>query len=89
MIDLATSLASVPGIVALVNLAKQLGLRGPWLPLLAIVLGVALSLAAWAAADAAWWQAACQGVIFGLGAAGLWDLTSPTGDEPRRVSESR
>lgn len=73
---------SVPGILALVNLAKRLGLSGPWSALLAVALGTALALAGYLLADTGAWQAIQQGLILGLSAAGLYDLTTPTNSTP-------
>ena len=78
MIDLVTSIATVPAIVAIVNLAKRVGLPNNAALILAVVLGVALSVATWAWADYAWFTAASSGLILGLGAAGVYDLTPPT-----------
>lgn len=72
------TIVSVPGILALVNLGKRLGLSGPWSALAAVVLGVALALAAYLLADTGAWQAIQQGLILGLSAAGLYDLTGTT-----------
>lgn len=72
------TIVSVPGILALVNLAKHLGLTGPWSALLAVILGVALALTAYLLAGTGTWQAIQQGLILGLSAAGLYDLTGTT-----------
>ena len=75
MPDFITTLATVPAIVALTNLGKRLGLPSRAALLLAVLLGVGLSLAQWAWAGAGWYDAAANGLILGLGAAGLYDLT--------------
>ena len=77
MIDIGTAvtnLATLPAILALVNLGKRFGLSGPWSALAAVILGVALSMAeqAWGASPV--FAAARTGLILGLGAAGLYDL---------------
>ena len=72
------ALISVPGIIAIVNLLKSIGLSGRWSALVAVALGVGLSLAHWALADSGAWQAAESGIVLGLGAAGLWDVTKTT-----------
>ncbi|MDK9294559.1 hypothetical protein FAM19031_000597 [Propionibacterium freudenreichii] len=72
------ALISVPGILALVNLLKSIGLSGRWSALAAVLLGVGLSVAHWALADWGAWQAAESGIVLGLGAAGLWDVTKTT-----------
>lgn len=73
-----TTIASVPAILALVNLAKDLGLPSKLSPLVAVVVGVGLLIANTYLADSAGYQAAIQGLILGLGAAGLYDITRPT-----------
>ena len=70
------SIATVPAIVALVNLGKRFGLDGKWAILLAVALGVLLSLAMWAWSDEPWFGAASSGLLLGLGASGLHDLTN-------------
>jgi len=77
----ALTLASVPAILALVQLAKSLGLSGKWSALVAVILGVLLNVATYALGDYGWYQAAASGLILGLSAAGLYDtarIASPT-----------
>ena len=69
------TITSVPAIVALVNLAKGLGLNGKLSALVAVVLGVGLNVATVAAAGSLIFEAASQGLLLGLAAAGLYDLT--------------
>lgn len=70
------TLATIPAILALTNLAKRLGLTGTGAVAVAVVLGVAITLAehAWSASE--WWQAAAQGLLLGLAAAGLYDVAT-------------
>ena len=70
------TLATLPAILALTNLAKRLGLTGTVSAAVAVVLGVAITLAehAWSASE--WWQAAARGLLLGLGAAGLYDVAA-------------
>lgn len=84
MIDIVSGIATVPAIVALVNAAKRVGLPARWALILAIVLGVGLNLAVWAWADYGWFTAASSGLLLGLGAAGLYDLT-PADPKPQRA----
>ena len=77
--DAITTIASVPAIVALVNLLKGLGLAGKFSALVAVLLGVILNMLAIAAADSKIIESAAQGLILGLGAAGLYDLTPTRG----------
>lgn len=81
-----TTLASIPAILALVNLAKTLGLKGKAATILAVLLGLGLNLAQYFLASYGWYQQAIQGVILGLSAAGLYDLT-PTFSKPVQGAE--
>lgn len=87
MIDLVSGIATLPAIVALVNAAKTAGLPSRAALLLAIALGVGLNLATWAWADYGWFTAASSGLLLGLGAAGLYDLTPSTSPPPRRAAD--
>ena len=75
--DTIVLLASVPAIVAVVNLAKRLGLSGEASLALAVVLGVIFALGDHLWGTTGWYAAASQGLILGLGAAGLYDVTAP------------
>jgi len=68
-------IASVPGVVAVVNLLKQLGVTGKWSLVSAVVVGVALNVANFYLGDMGVYQAAVTGVMVGLGAAGIYDLS--------------
>lgn len=81
--DTVMTLASIPAILALVQLGKSVGLSGKWSTLLAVVLGVALNVAQYALGDYGWYQAGASGLILGLSAAGLYDtarIASPTAE---------
>lgn len=67
-------LATAPAILALVNLAKQLGLPSKASMVLAIILGVAMNVADYYLATYGAYQAATTGLILGLSAAGLYDI---------------
>lgn len=67
-------LASIPAILAIVNLCKSYGLKGNWSAVLAVVLGVAINLANFfLGADPAY-QVAVSGLLMGLAAAGFYDV---------------
>ena len=68
-----TTLATAPAVLALVTLAKDLGLPTTAAALAAVVLGVGLSVADHALAGSGAYSAAASGLILGLGAAGLYD----------------
>ncbi|AWN03741.1 holin [Microbacterium phage Martin] len=76
--DIAITLATIPAIIAVVTLAKDLGLRSTFAPLLAIVLGVAFALFDLFSVGSiigtqTILQAVAAGVLLGLSAAGLYD----------------
>ena len=73
--DTVTTIATVPAIVAIVNLIKGLGLDGKLSALVAVLLGVLLSIAVVVGAGNPIFDAAAQGLLLGLAAAGLYDLT--------------
>lgn len=81
MPDFITTLATVPAIIALVNLGKRLGIPSKGAIVLAVVLGVFLSVAQWAWAGAGWYDSAASGLLLGLAAAGLYDLTPGSSSE--------
>lgn len=72
------TLASVPAILALVNFGKQLGFTGKVSLVAAVVLGIGINVANYYLGDFGGYQAAVQGLILGLAAAGLYDITPNT-----------
>ena len=75
--DAITTLATVPAVIALVNLLKDtFNINGKYSALLAVIIGVGLNIANYALGDAGWYQAAAQGLILALGASGLYDITN-------------
>lgn len=76
--DIVTTVATVPAIVAIVNLAKRAGLPTKAAAALALILGVVFNLSDhYLGADPAY-QAAMSGLILGLSAAGVYDMTKTT-----------
>lgn len=81
-LDTIATIASVPAIIALVTLAKDLGLPSRLSPLLAVLLGVTLSLFADFGTDNTitdWYTPISMGIILGLSAAGLYDGAKAVG----------
>ena len=75
--DAITTLATVPAVIALVNLLKDtFNINGKYSAIIAVIIGVGLNIANYALGDAGWYQAAAQGLILGLGASGLYDITN-------------
>lgn len=72
----AVTLATVPAILALVNLAKSFGISGKWATLLAVILGMAISVIEAVASGGAIYPAAATGLVLGLSASGLYDATA-------------
>jgi purine-nucleoside phosphorylase len=93
--DVVVTLASVPAILALVNLAKSLGLAGKFSALVALVLGIAFSLTDYLFTAAqqtspGMYLAVMGGAILGLSASGIYDVAakvSPPAAEVAYVSD--
>jgi len=76
--ELITTLATIPAVIALVTLFKDLGLTAKYSPLVAVLLGVALTLFDGVAYATmidmqSIFQLISTGVLLGLSAAGLYD----------------
>ncbi|MDD7505545.1 MAG: hypothetical protein PUK40_06360 [Actinomycetaceae bacterium] len=75
--EAVTTLATIPAVVALVNLVKQFGITGRWASLTAVTLGVVLACAQ-TYLPSGILATITTGLTLGLGAAGLYDLTPAT-----------
>ena len=71
--DAVTALATAPAVVAMVTLARDLGLPSRLASLAAVVLGVALSVTDYALAGTGIYASVSSGLVLSLGAAGLYD----------------
>lgn len=87
MIGGAVVLASIPAILALVNLAKQFGVSGKWSAVLAAVLGVIFAeadylfgVAGVVVSAPGVYSAGAAGLVLGLSASGLYDVTAKLSD---------
>lgn len=81
-----TLIATIPAILALVNLAKQFGVTGKWSALLAVFLGVLVQAAEYGfltddLSRSGWYGAIATGLILGLSAAGLYDVARTVSPE--------
>ncbi|QBZ73216.1 holin [Microbacterium phage Theresita] len=87
--DTITTLATVPAVIALVTLLKDLGLPSKLSPLAAVVLGVGLSILAALSLGTVtnWYETVSLGVILGLSAAGLYDGARAIGSNQTIVVE--
>ena len=74
---------SVPAIVGMVNAFKKLNPPAWLLPFVAVLLGVATQ---WLDPDPSriWQERVAKGIVAGLAAAGLYDVTRPSGQDPVR-----
>lgn len=72
---------SVPAIIAMTNVIKKLNPPAWLLPFVAVLLGVATQ---WIDPDPAriWQDRVAKGIVAGLAAAGLYDVTRPSGQGP-------
>ena len=88
MTETALTLLSAPAILALVNLAKSVGLPSRWAALAAVILGVGVALLEYyAPVDVV--QTIAGGLIVGLGAAGLYDVAKIASPPPLVGSPKR
>lgn len=86
--DAITLIASVPAIVALVNLAKRLGLTDQLALTAAVALGVVINTANYYFGASGGYQAAIEGLLLGLAAAGLYDTAKTAAPKTFNVSVS-
>ncbi len=83
------ALATTPAVLALVGLAKDLGLPARLAAPAAVVLGVVLAVGDHALGSSGLYAAVADGLLLGLGAAGLYDAArlaggaAPTGARHR------
>ena len=83
----AVTLATAPAVLALVTLAKDLGLPTRLAALAAVVLGVILAVADHVLAGSGIYAAGASGLLLGLGASGLYDAARLAGaHEPAPVA---
>ena len=75
----AVTLATAPAVLALVTLAKDAGLPKRGAAPLAVLLGVALAVADHALGSSGAYAAVADGLLLGLGAAGVYDAARLAG----------
>lgn len=85
-----TTLATAPAVLALVTIAKDQGMSKKLAAPLAVVLGVILAAADHALGSSGAYAAVADGLLLGLGAAGLYDAARlASGREPATVADGR
>lgn len=87
MTDVITLAATPAAIIALVNLARKLGLPPKAALVLAMSLGIAFALSDLQFGALGWYRSAVDGMLIGLAAAGLHDLAGRAGTAHNRVTE--
>ena len=75
-IDPLTAILSIPAVLALVNLVKGAVELGKFAALVAVGIGIVLSVSVYQFGDQGWFVAATQGLLIGLAASGLWDVAN-------------
>lgn len=83
-----TVLLSAPAVVALTNIAKDLGLPSRFAPVAAIVLGVGIALGS-RYVEAGLWSTISGGVLVALAASGVRDLVTTPATTDRAIAEAR
>ena len=88
-----TTIATVPAVLAGVNIFKRFGISGKWATITAIVLGVLFQLADYFTmySGYATWQSVLKqcidDLLLGLGASGLYDIVPSQGGVDEELSE--
>lgn len=79
--DVVTTIATVPAVIALSTIAKDMGFPVRFIPVLAILFGVALQTLQELALGGVgnWYQVVSMGLILGLSASGVYDGAKTVG----------
>ena len=85
--DTITTLATPLAVIALVTIAKDLGLPSRLGSILALVLGISIHAAA-TYLDPGLWTVISQGVILGLGGSGIYDVSTGHRDTPGAYADT-
>ena len=88
--DTITTIASPLAIIALVNVAKRLGMSAALSPVLALLLaGVIVSAEVWLNPEV--YGVLSRAILLGLAAAGVWDITpgSVQSQSPKRAVDNQ
>ena len=86
-----TSIATVAVVLALVNVAKEFGVKGKWATLLAVFFGIILSVLEYVFTTdlvtmQGLYQAFAVGLLIGLTAAGVYDVSKNMGGSTQVVN---
>lgn len=77
--DAVNVILTAPAILAIVQLLKQFGVAGKWALLAAVVVAIGLFEAVFFWGGSGAFQAAMQGLLVGLSAAGVYDVAKLAG----------
>lgn len=83
--DAITTVATVPAILAIVNLLKRAGMSDKLSPFIAILLGIGINVSVLYFGETEWFKAASQGLILGMSAAGVYDISVTAGAKKKEV----
>ena len=84
--DTITTLATPLAVIALVTIAKDLGLPSKLGAVLALVLGISIHAAA-TYLDPGLWTVISQGIILGLGGSGIYDVANTSAPADVRTGD--
>lgn len=84
--DAITTVATVPAILAIVNLLKRAGMSDKLSPFIAILLGIGINVSVLYFGETEWFKAASQGLILGMSAAGVYDISVTAGAKKEVVN---
>lgn len=90
--ETVATIATVPAVIALCTIARDLGLPSKVTPVFALLCGVALqALQALSMGDATtnWPEVLIQGVLLGLGASGMYDGAKVVGKQANKPKHSK
>lgn len=89
--DAITAVATVPAVIALATIAKDMGFPSRLVPLLSIVFGVALQTlqALTLGGVDNWYKVLSMGLILGLSASGLYDGAKAVGNKRNPSKEPK
>lgn len=84
-LELIGGVSAIAVIMGLVQVAKMLGLKENYAPLLALALGQLASIAYFFYSSHPWYQVVITGFVIGLSAMGLYDCTKDTVNSLRKT----
>jgi L-lactate permease len=87
-LELISGVSAIPIILGLVKLARMIGLKEKYAPLLTVALGELASITYYFYSNQTWYEAVIVGLILGLSAIGLYSGTRETMEAFRKPKKS-